>query len=88
MEKWEEAMVVAWEDDQSKPNPFREAKNGMLISRVGGIKSYLVLVVTLTQVRKQLVEEEAAAARLGKFAAYNVSPSSFIHTGLRLKEYQ
>jgi hypothetical protein len=26
-EKWE-AMVTAWEDDQSKPNPFAEAKNG------------------------------------------------------------
>lgn len=26
-EKWE-AMVAAWEDDQSKPNPFVEAKNG------------------------------------------------------------
>jgi hypothetical protein len=28
MEKLE-AMITAWEDDQSKPNPFAKAKNGM-----------------------------------------------------------
>lgn len=86
-EKWE-AMVAAWEDDQSKPNPFEEAKNSTSISSVGGIQSYLVLAVTSAQVRKQLVEEEAAAARLGEFAAHDVSPSALIHTGLELEEYQ
>jgi hypothetical protein len=40
------------------------------------------------QVCKQLVEEEAAAASLGKIAAHDVSPSTFIHTGLQLEEYQ
>jgi len=40
------------------------------------------------QVRKQLVEEEAAAARLGDIAAHDISPSTFINTGLELEEYQ
>ena len=52
------------------------------------IKSHPVLAVTSAQVRKQLVEEEAVAARLGEIAAHDVSPSTFIHTGLELEEYQ
>jgi len=52
------------------------------------IKSHLVLAVTSAQVRKQLVEEEAEAARLGEIAAHDVSPSALIHTGLELEEYQ
>lgn len=52
------------------------------------IKSHLVLVVTSAQVHKQLIEEEAAAVRLGKIAAHNVSPSTFIHKGMELEEYQ
>jgi hypothetical protein len=52
------------------------------------IKSHLVLAVTSTQVRRQLVEEEAAVARLGEISAHNVSPSALIHTGLELEEYQ
>ena len=46
------------------------------------------LAVTTAQVRRQLVEEEAAAAKLGEIAAHDVSPSMFIHMGLELKEYQ
>ena len=52
------------------------------------IKSHHVLAVTSAQVRKQLLEEEAAVARLGEFAAHDVSPSALIHTGLELEEYQ
>jgi hypothetical protein len=52
------------------------------------IKPHLVVVVTSAQVRKQLTEEEAAAARLGEIAAHDVSPSAFIHTGMELEEYQ
>ena len=52
------------------------------------INSHLVLAVTSAQVRKQLVEEEAAAARLGEIAAHEVPPSAFIHTGMKLEEYQ
>ena len=52
------------------------------------IKSHHVLAVTSAQVRKQLVEEEAAAARLGEFAVHDVSPSTLINTGLELEEYQ
>jgi hypothetical protein len=52
------------------------------------IKSHLVLAVTLAQVHKQLVKEEAAVARLGEISAHNVSPSALIHTGLELEEYQ
>ncbi len=52
------------------------------------IKSHLVLAVTSAQVRKQLVEEEVEAARLGEIAAHDVSPSALIHTGLELEEYQ
>jgi hypothetical protein len=34
------------------------------------------------------VEEEAATTSLGDIAAHDVSPSTFIHTGLELEEYQ
>jgi len=34
MKNWED-MVTAWEDDQSKPNPFEEAKNSTYILCVG-----------------------------------------------------
>ena len=52
------------------------------------IKSYLVLAVTSAQVRKQLVEEEAGVARLGKIAAHDISPSTLIHSGMELEEFQ
>jgi hypothetical protein len=51
-------------------------------------KSHLILAVTSAQVRKQLVEEEEAVARLGEVAAHDVSPSVLIHTGMELEEYQ
>lgn len=40
------------------------------------------------QVHKQLAEEDAAAASLSKINAHDVSPSTFIQTGLELEEYQ
>ena len=52
------------------------------------IKSHLVLVVTSAQVRKQLVKEEAGVARLGKIAAQDISPSTLIHSGMELEEFQ
>jgi hypothetical protein len=52
------------------------------------IKSHIELAVTSAQVRKQLVEEEAAAARLGEIAAHDVSPSALIHSGMELEEFQ
>ena len=52
------------------------------------IKSHHVLAVTSAQVRRQLVEEEAVAARLGEIAAHDVYPSALIYTGLELEEYQ
>jgi hypothetical protein len=51
-------------------------------------KFHLVLAVTSAQVRKQLVQEEEAAARLGEIAAHDVSPSALIHTGMELEDYQ
>jgi hypothetical protein len=53
-----------------------------------GIRSHFILAATSAQVRKQLVEEEAAAAKLGEIAAHDVSPSALIHTGLELEEFQ
>jgi hypothetical protein len=50
--------------------------------------SNLRLAVTSAQVRKQLAEEERAAAKLGEIYAHDVSPSTFIHVGLELEEYQ
>jgi hypothetical protein len=50
--------------------------------------SHIVLAVTSAQVRKQLVQEEEVAARLGEFLAHDVSPSILIHTGMELEEYQ
>ena len=52
------------------------------------IKSHQSLAVTSAQVRRHLVEEEEAAARLGEIAAHDVSPSALINTGLELEEYQ
>jgi hypothetical protein len=53
-----------------------------------GMKSKHRLASTSAQVCKQLIEEEVAAARLGDIAAHDISPSSFINTGLELEEYQ
>ena len=52
------------------------------------IKSHLVLAVTSAQVCKQVIEEEAGVARLGKIAAHDVSPSALIHSGMKLEEFQ
>jgi hypothetical protein len=49
---------------------------------------HIGLAVTSAQVRKQLAEEEAGAASLGNILIHEVSPSTFIHTGLELEEYQ
>jgi hypothetical protein len=51
-------------------------------------RSHIGLAITSAQVRKQLAEEEAAASSLGEIAVHDVSPSTFIHTGLELEEYQ
>lgn len=40
------------------------------------------------QVCKQLAEEDAVAASLGKINTHDVSPSTFIQTGLELEKYQ
>lgn len=56
---------------------------------VAGWEYYLIKsAFTSAQVRKQLVEEESTAASLGKISIHDVSPSTFIHTGLELEEYQ
>jgi len=44
--------------------------------------------MTLVQVRKQLGEEELAAAKLGEIPIHDVSPSTFIHMGLELQDQQ
>ena len=49
---------------------------------------HIELAVTSAQVRKQLAEEEAAVADLGNIPIHDVSPSTFIHAGLELEEYQ
>ena len=87
IKEWEE-LVTAWEDDQTKPSPFEEVKNGAYILRLGRIRSHIRLAITSAHVRKQLAEEEAAASSLGEIAVHDVSPSTFIHAGLELEEYQ
>jgi hypothetical protein len=70
-------------------SPIRLRKLKVVRGYYARVKTFnLVLAVTSAQVRKQLAQEEEAAARLGEIVAHDISPSVFIHTGMELEEYQ
>ncbi|KAJ7792510.1 hypothetical protein B0H14DRAFT_3499173 [Mycena olivaceomarginata] len=66
------AMVEAFEEDSTKPNPYELPKSG----------------ATEHDIRKDLVQEEATAEAGGLLPIHNVSPSAFIIAGLDLEERQ
>ncbi|KAF9038738.1 hypothetical protein BJ165DRAFT_1531802 [Panaeolus papilionaceus] len=69
--QWEE-MTLAWEQDQTQPNPYEEKEPGL----------------TLQDVQLQLAAEEETAARAGEVPAHKISMSSFLLTGLEIEDQQ
>ncbi|TDL22048.1 hypothetical protein BD410DRAFT_815199 [Rickenella mellea] len=65
-------MIEAWHADSTKPDPYKDSAKA----------------TTLADVRLALVNDEAVQAASGNLALHNVTPSSFLHTGLDLEEQQ
>ncbi|KAF9054301.1 hypothetical protein BJ165DRAFT_1522843 [Panaeolus papilionaceus] len=69
--QWEE-MTFAWEQDRTKPNPYKEKDS----------------TLTLQDVCLQLATEDEIAARSGEVAPHKISMSSFLLTGLEIEDQQ
>ncbi|KAJ7575804.1 hypothetical protein C8J56DRAFT_1063043 [Mycena floridula] len=66
------AQVEAWEEDSSKPNPYKQMGSS----------------ITLQEVRLRLAQQESVLANAGMPAVHDISPSEFLVMGLDLEESQ
>ncbi|KAJ7590359.1 hypothetical protein C8J56DRAFT_783650, partial [Mycena floridula] len=66
------AKVEAWEEDSSKPNPYKQMGS----------------MITLQEVRLRLAQQESVLASAGMLAVHDISPSEFLVMGLDLEEAQ
>ena len=86
-----EATVVAWEQHMTHPCPYdiiEESERYSISSPC--LAMTLFIVVTMANVKKHLAEEDHKEAVRGDldFSTTNITPSSFITTGLDLEEIQ
>jgi hypothetical protein len=87
-QKWEE-MVLAWDDDMTKPNPYAEPHIGERTTS-GAVAHVNVICPgsTQAQVNKELAQEETEDARRGDIQVHEVSPNTFLRVGFELEEQQ
>ncbi|KAJ7584013.1 hypothetical protein C8J56DRAFT_1005179 [Mycena floridula] len=64
------AKVEAWEEDSSKPNPYKQMGS----------------MITLQEVRLRLAQQESVLASAGMLVVHDISPSEFLVMGLDLEE--
>ncbi|TFY76111.1 hypothetical protein EWM64_g7900, partial [Hericium alpestre] len=69
MQSWL-AMVLAWEKNKKKPDPYVEPKAGTMSNTI----------------KAQLQKEDDLAAAQGHLLAHEVTPAAFLQTGLELEE--
>ncbi|KAI0038918.1 hypothetical protein FA95DRAFT_1504888, partial [Auriscalpium vulgare] len=70
-EEWS-AMMRAYEDDKTAPNPYEEP----------------VVAMSMVDVRLELAEEEAREAALGQVSPHETTASMFLTVGFELEEQQ
>jgi hypothetical protein len=82
--------VMAWEADNSLPNPFTSRVSGASLTRRPLVFTNIFSAPTQNDVRLELAREEAAAASADAFLPVHgsVSPSVWITIGLDLEEQQ
>jgi hypothetical protein len=91
--RWE-AMCIAWEQDdfpKRKPNPYHTDGMGKLlrIVRLRVLSLFLfMLVMTESQARKELAEQEEQRLAAGGIALHSTSASAFVTMGLEIEEAQ
>ena len=86
-ERWT-AMVVAWEKDKTKPNPYFTEKTGMSPFDRGLLSAKMKLVPTEAEVRFRLQEDERRAIADGNVKIHETSATSLLAAGLALEESQ
>jgi hypothetical protein len=82
------AMVLAFELDNTKPNPFELKVKGMMLFLGRRRRTNQFSGLTEAQVRLQFSKEEDAEIARGVPSVHDVSPSSFVAAGLDLEEEQ
>ena len=85
-----ERQVTAWQKDQTKPNPYEEpvAGKSLLLYVIGVRHIFRYLGTTLSQVKLELAQEEAADAARGIVHAHDVSVGTFLSTAFDIEEQQ
>jgi len=81
-------MVVAWEKDKTKPNPYFTEKTGMSPFDRGLLSAKMKLVPTEAEVRFRLQEDERRAIADGNVKIHETSATSLLAAGLALEESQ
>jgi hypothetical protein len=89
VQTWE-AMVLAWTNDKSKPNPYKEpAPCSSYRTLYRFYFTYIsLLATTLQDVRLDLAKEEATEAARGRVSPHNATLTTFLTTALDLEEQQ
>ena len=85
-----ERPVTVWEKDRTKPNPYEElvAGKSLLLYMIGVRHIFRYLGTTLSQVKLELAQEEAANAAWGIVHAHDVSVGTFLSTAFDIEEQQ
>lgn len=85
-----EAMVTAWEADQSQPNPFELPPQGTTLIMVCFVRVLTMWAEykELSALRKELAMEDAADVGSTEMVHNDISPSQFIYQGLEIEDSQ
>lgn len=87
VQKWS-MEARAWEKDRKSPNPYTPSKNGTFQSLFLVARLTPLVVLTASNVRLKLAEDERKASSSTSSRHDDILPSLFIHQGIELEDHR